>query len=80
MSHRPLAFAALAVALVSWSTAPIAAQTRNPGARPIQARPAGDHPDLQGIYDVATMTPLERPAEPGNRLVLTKEEAAAMEK
>ena len=37
------------------------------------------HPDLQGLYDVATMTPLERPAEAGGRLVLTKEEAAAIE-
>src|SRR5438876_5506908 len=25
------------------------------------------HPDLQGTYDVATMTPLERPAGLGNR-------------
>ena len=31
------------------------------------------------MYDVATMTPLERPAEAGGRLVLTKEEAAALE-
>ena len=37
------------------------------------------HPDLSGLYDVATMTPLERPAEAGGRLVLTKEEAAAIE-
>src|SRR5262245_57476197 len=35
------------------------------------------HPDLQGLYDVATVTPLERPAEAAGRPVLTKEEAAA---
>ena len=40
--------------------------------------PAG-HPDLSGVYDVATMTPLERPAGFGNRLILTAEEATAME-
>src|SRR5262245_5879814 len=34
-------------------------------------------PDLQGLYDVATVTPLERPADAGGRAVLTKEEAAA---
>jgi hypothetical protein len=31
------------------------------------------------MYDVATVTPLERPAEAGGRLVLTNEEAAAAE-
>jgi hypothetical protein len=42
-------------------------------------RTAAGHPDLQGFYDVATMTPVERPAGV-DRLVLTSEEAAAMEK
>src|SRR5262245_4670497 len=37
------------------------------------------HPDLQGTYDVATVTPVERPAEARGRLVLTDEEAAAAE-
>jgi len=41
-------------------------------------RMADGHPDLQGIYDVATMTPVERLAGVKS-LVLTKEEAAAME-
>ena len=36
-------------------------------------------PDLQGIYDVATMTPMQRPAEFGGRAKLTPEEAKAME-
>jgi hypothetical protein len=43
------------------------------------ARTADGHPDLSGIYDVATMTPLQRPAEFGNRRALTNEEAAEME-
>ena len=42
-----------------------------------QRSPDG-HPDLQGTYDLATLTPLERPA--GTKAVLTKEEAAKLEK
>jgi hypothetical protein len=36
------------------------------------------HPDLQGIYDLATLTPLERPA--GAKAILTDEEAARLER
>ncbi len=36
------------------------------------------HPDLTGIYDVATMTPVDRPTEYGDRPFLTDEEVAAM--
>ena len=43
-------------------------------------RTADGHPNLQGVYDVATITPVERPAEAGGRPVLTDEEAAAAEK
>ena len=35
------------------------------------------HPDLQGTYDLATVTPIERPA--GAKATLTKEEAAKLE-
>jgi hypothetical protein len=41
-------------------------------------RAADGHPDLQGTYDVATMTPVERPAGVKS-LTMTKEEAAARE-
>src|SRR5258708_35175677 len=41
-------------------------------------RTADGHPDLQGTYDVATMTPVERPSGVKS-LTLTKEEAAALE-
>jgi hypothetical protein len=40
---------------------------------------ADGHPDFQGVYDVATTTPLERPAEAKGRPTLTNEEAAAAE-
>ena len=36
------------------------------------------HPNLQGTYDLATLTPMERPA--GTKGVLTREEAAKLEK
>ena len=40
--------------------------------------PWGD-PDLQGTYNYATLTPLERPAAYANKPVLTEQEAAAFE-
>ena len=36
-------------------------------------------PDLQGIWDYRTATPLERPAEFASKETLTEEEAAAYE-
>src|SRR5215475_9179085 len=53
---------------------PIAAQTPKTYSPP---RMSDGHPDLQGIYDLATLTPLERQA--GAKAVLTKEEAAKFE-
>ena len=38
-------------------------------------RTADGSPDLTGTYDVATLTPLERPKEFGNNLYMTREEA-----
>jgi len=40
--------------------------------------PWGD-PDLQGIYNYATVTPLERPVELGEQVVFDEEEAAVLE-
>src|SRR5262245_51204340 len=40
-------------------------------------RLADGHPDLQGTYDLATLTPVERAA--GAKAVLTKEEATKLE-
>ena len=41
-------------------------------------RTADGRPDLSGTYDIATLTPLQRPDEFGDKLVLTEEEAAAL--
>src|SRR5580693_9478153 len=50
------------------------AQAPKPNAAP---RMPDGHPDLQGTYDLATLTPLERPA--GAQAMLSKEEAAKRE-
>jgi len=41
-------------------------------------RTADGHPDLQGLWNAATLTPLERPKEVGDRLTLSDAEAAAI--
>ena len=45
----------------------------------IVPRTASGQPDLQGVWDFATITPLERPAEFEGKAVLTAEESAAYE-
>ena len=75
MSHRvPVSVSTVAVlvALVSLGAAPSAAQTTPP-------RTAWGQPDLQGIWDFRTITPLQRPEELGDREFLTEEEAANLE-
>jgi hypothetical protein len=67
---------------VSWLVSvSVGAQARRPAApaAAANARTADGHPDFQGVYEIATITPLERPAQFGNRANLTREEADAME-
>ncbi len=52
--------------------------TASQGAESPTKPPA--HPDLSGVYDIATLTPLVRPANLGDRLSLTDAEATAMAK
>ncbi len=74
------------VAVVSLAIIPLAGQT---AARPKAAasakssavpRTADGQPDLQGIWDFRTVTPMERPAEFGDKQVLTEQEAAEFER
>jgi hypothetical protein len=62
----------LTIALV----VPTPAQTTKTKYTP--PRTPDGHPDLSGMYDLATLTPLERPA--GQKAVLTNEEAAKLER
>ena len=45
-----------------------------------QPRTPWGAPDLRGVWDYRTMTPLQRPLEFGDKQVLTEEEAAAYER
>ena len=42
-------------------------------------RTADGQPDLQGVWDFRTLTPLQRPEDRGAQATLTEEEAAAIE-
>ena len=81
MQNRLVAvFAAASLAAVGIVMAPqLLAQSSTSSAKAAIQRTADGHPDLSGMYDVATMTPLRRPAEFGTRRALTKQEAAEME-
>lgn len=73
----------LAVAIAVVSVTPVwTSQTPAPkktAAKPYRApRMPDGHPDLQGTYDLATLTPVERPA--GAKAVLTDEEANKLER
>ena len=78
--RHPMKFASigalgLAAALVALAVAPLAGQGGAAGAAP--RTPWGD-PDLQGVWEYWTFTPLEKPAELAGRDVLTEEEAAVI--
>src|ERR1700693_4033656 len=67
MSSRVLAIVGVLAVLIS---APVAGQTRTPDG----------HPDLQGNWTNATITPLERPRSLAGKATLTDSEAAEFEK
>jgi hypothetical protein len=65
-------------AMLLLTLVPAAAQTAKTSGNGYNVpRLADGHPDLQGTYDLATITPMERAA--GSKLVLTKEEALKLE-
>jgi hypothetical protein len=65
----------MGLGLLSLVALPVAGQVTNTGAMP---RTPDGHPDLQGTYDLATMTPLER--WPGDPPFLTREQAEALQR
>src|SRR5215467_5426702 len=76
MRNRFMALAALIAALGLVLSA--AAQAPKPAPkRYVTPRTPDGHPDLQGTYDLATLTPLERPA--GAPAVLSDEQAKGLE-
>ncbi len=76
MRHRFLAAVGTVAALVA-----LAISTLAPSAAPSKVpRTAWGKPDLQGIWDFRTITPLERPDTLAGKEFLTEEEAAKLEK
>ena len=83
MSHRFLAsrgVLATVLAVVSLAPVPAAGQAQTATADTwTPPRTAWGEPDLQGIWDFRTLTPLERPIELAGQEVWTDEEAAEKE-
>jgi len=73
---------AAAMALLVCVSVAAQAPTRitSPARTPAAARTPDGHPDFQGTYNVATLTPVERPENAGGKLTLTDAEAAAIER
>ena len=82
MCHRGLLGTATIIALLWLAAASIAGQT--PATRSTTGgsafRTAWGDPDLQGVWNYAAGTPLERPAEFAGKAVLTDEELARAER
>jgi hypothetical protein len=77
MSHRyltSLGGPAIVIAVALLVPVPVASQTWT------LPRTADDQPDLQGVWDFRTITPLERPVALGTKEFFTDEEAANFEK
>src|SRR5262245_21566436 len=67
--------AAVSAALVAfWAAAPVMAQSSR------VPKTSWGKPDLTGLWDFRTITPLERPANMANKEFLTQEEAAKLER
>ena len=73
------ALAVLALAALAPSVGAAQAPAAEPPAAVEPPRTPWGDPDLGGVWDFRTITPLERPEEYGDREFLTPEEAAALE-
>lgn len=89
MRNRYLVLSGALAVAIAVSLAPVSVAGQAPTAaakRPTTVakkwtapRTQDGQPDLQGVWNFATITPLERPANLGDKQVLTDEEVAALE-
>ena len=80
MSHRCLAMLLTVTAVVLLAPVPVAGQAQTATAdQPTPPRTAWGAPDLQGVWDFRSITPLQRPEELADKEFLTEEEAANLE-
>lgn len=72
---------ATVIAIVLLGSVPVAGQAQTAAAKPStpQRTPNG-RPDLGGVWDFRTVTPLQRPSELAGKEFFTEEEAAAFER
>ena len=71
--------AAVAIAVMVFATRSVAQTPAVPAVTPATRTPCGD-PDLQGVWDFRTLTPIERPVALAGKQFLTPDEAAAIER
>ena len=69
---------AILIALVSLVPMSVTAQPSSSTATSVPRTPAG-RPDLQGVWDFSSVTPLQRPAALAAKEFLTEEDASALE-
>ena len=70
--------ALLLIAMVALAAVTVVGQSATTTTRTLPRTPWGD-PDLQGVWSIATITPLERPSALADKQVLTEQEAAEVE-
>ena len=75
MSHRCLVLVLSAVAAL----APVSVAEAQSNATWTTPLTADGHPDLQGVWDFRTLTPLQRPTDRADQAVLSEEEVAEIE-
>jgi hypothetical protein len=82
--HRPgpvfVRVVGLVLATVSLTPSPVVAQTTKATKTWAPPRTPDGHPDLQGIWDFRTATPLERPSAFAGKEFFSSEEAAEFER
>jgi hypothetical protein len=86
MRFAPILALAIAMSVLVQAPTPVAAQRSSSTVKSAAAktrtppRTSDSQPDLQGVWEFSTITPLERPRTLGEKQVFTDEEAAAFER